>query len=119
MRLRYAYGYGYGGRRWRFKIDGGSGCSGGGDGLGEGWGLVGVQQTSVGLVTGLRPEPRGDVGLRVAILVNSGCGGACRALLVKSGGDDCDVAAEGRAVVVGSMPIEFSYGCTGRSKGRP
>ena len=80
---------------------------------------MGVQQAGVGLVTGLRPELGGDVGLRMAILANYGCGEACRALLVESGGERGDVAAEGRAVVVGSMPIELFYDCTGRSKYRP
>ena len=80
---------------------------------------MGVQQASVGLVTGLRLELGGDVGLRMAILANYGCGEACRALLVEGGGDDCDVAAEGRGEVVGSMPIKLLYGCTGRSKYRP
>ena len=48
---------------------------------------MGVQQAGVGLVTGLRLELGGDVGLRMAILANYGCGEACRALLVESGGE--------------------------------
>jgi hypothetical protein len=70
-------------------------------------------------MTGLRLELRGDVGLRLGILVNYGCGDACRALPVESGGERGDVAAEGRAAVVVSMPIDLFYDCTGRPKRRP
>ena len=80
---------------------------------------MGVQQAGVGLVTGLRTELRGGVGLRMAILANYGCGEACRSLLVESGRDRGDSAADGRAVVVGSMPIRLFFDCTGRSKYRP
>ena len=33
---------------------------------------MGVQQAIMGLMIGLRPELRGDVGLRMTILVNYG-----------------------------------------------
>ena len=67
---------------------------------------MGFQQASVGLVTGLRPELRGGVGLRMGTLAQYGYVEAWLRFLVDNGGDRGIVVAGDRRVVLGSIPIE-------------